>query len=315
MKPFRKHVAIAIDGGGIRGIVVTRALALLEDHLQKSSHEIFRLAAGTSTGSIVSAGIAAGLSGSGMHRLYRELGEHVFQKSWRTSLWPLSKYRYPLDPLESALRRYIGDITMGSFWSAKPQTDVVITTFDLVTNHTCFVKPWKEEYATWPVVQAVLASSSVPTYFPVVNGRYVDGGVGSYSNPCYLAAFEASVCLGWDPKETTLISLGTGQTPHTLKPDDAARFWTWEWINPILGAFLQSADDQQVHLVKTFFTDLDFRRFQVDLRENIEMDDVGRMSRLTVYGEELGQKILHDDMEDAIDLKVAMELRPLTTAE
>ena len=25
---------------------------------------------------------------------------------------------------------------------------------------------------------------------PVVANRYVDGGVGSYSNPCYLAAFE-----------------------------------------------------------------------------------------------------------------------------
>jgi patatin-like phospholipase/acyl hydrolase len=49
MKPFRKHVAIAVDGGGIKGVIVTRALAILEDHLGQSSHEIFRLAAGTST--------------------------------------------------------------------------------------------------------------------------------------------------------------------------------------------------------------------------------------------------------------------------
>ena len=313
MKPFRKNVAIAIDGGGIRGIIVTRALAILENHLRKSSHEIFRLAAGTSTGSIISAGIAAGLSGSGIHRLYLELGEQVFRKTLRSTLWPLSRYRYPLGPLERALKRYIGDVTMGSFWGTTPQTDVVITTFDMVANHTRFIKPWKEEYATWPVVQAVLASSSVPTYFPVVAGRYVDGGVGSYANPCYLAAFEASVCLGWDPSETTLISLGTGRTPHSVKPGDAARFWAWDWIGPTLGAFLQSADDQQVHLVQTFFTDLDFRRFQVDLTETIEMDDVNRMSRLTVNGEELGQKILNDDTENAIDLKVAMELRPLVS--
>ena len=56
MKPFRKHVAIAVDGGGIKGVIVTRALAILEDYLGQSSHEIFRLAAGTSTGSIISAG-------------------------------------------------------------------------------------------------------------------------------------------------------------------------------------------------------------------------------------------------------------------
>jgi len=309
MKPFRKHVAIAIDGGGIRGVIVTRALAVLEDHLGSPSREIFQLAAGTSTGSIISAGIAAGLSGSGMHRLYAELAAKVFRKTWRTYLWPLSRYRYALQPLEAALKRYLGDLTMGSFWSTDPPTDVVITTFDLVTNHTRFIKPWKEEYAAWPVVQAVLASSSVPTYFPVVAGRYVDGGVGSYSNPCYLAAFEASVCLQWDPKETTLISLGTGRTPHQLKAGDAAHFWAWNWISPILGAFLQSADDQQVHLVRTFFRDLDFRRFQVNLPETVEMDDVDRIAWLTQFGDRLGQKILHDETDQTAIANLAMELR------
>ena len=33
MKPFRQHVAIAVDGGGIKGVIVTRALAILEEHL------------------------------------------------------------------------------------------------------------------------------------------------------------------------------------------------------------------------------------------------------------------------------------------
>ena len=41
MKPFRKNVAIAIDGGGIRGIIVTQALSILETFLNKSVHDIF----------------------------------------------------------------------------------------------------------------------------------------------------------------------------------------------------------------------------------------------------------------------------------
>ena len=32
----------------------------------------------------------------------------------------------------------------------------------------------------------------------------------------------------------------------------------WDWLTPTLDAFLASADDQQVHLVDTFFQDLDF---------------------------------------------------------
>jgi hypothetical protein len=304
VKPFREHVAVAIDGGGIRGIIVARALAVLEEHLGQSSRDIFRIAAGTSTGSVISAGIGAGLSGAEMYHLYAEFGGVVFRTTWRSLLWPLTRCRYPHGPIVELFIEHMGDMTMGDFWSADPPTDVVITAFDLVENRTCFIKPWKEEYAAWPVVWAVLASCSVPTYFPPVEGRYVDGGVGSYANPCYLAAYEARFCLNWDPAETTLISLGTGRYPHTLQPGDADRFWAWNWIGQVLGAFLQSADDQQVHLVDTFFEQLDFRRFQVDLREPIEMDDASAIPQLTTYGVELGQKIINDETDRALGIVV-----------
>ncbi len=303
MRPFREHVAIAIDGGGIKGVIPARALAILEDHLGRPSRDIFQMAAGTSTGSIISAGIGIGLSGAAIHKLYAESGEMIFRRSWRTLFWPLVRYRYPIEPLKTALTRYIGDRTMGDLWNADPPMDVVITTFDLMENRTRFVKPWKEEYATWPVVRAVLASSSVPTYFPPIEARYVDGGVGAYSNPCYLAAYEAQFVLGWDPAETTLISLGTGRDPHRLSPGQVKGLWAWQWIGPVLGAFLRSADDQQVHLVDTFFEELDFRRFQVDLPEHVPMDDPTRISDLTVYGTEMGQKILNDQTDRALEIR------------
>ncbi len=305
MKPFRKHVAIAIDGGGIKGVICTRALMMLEEALGKPAHEIFRLCAGTSTGSILSVGIAAGLSAARMHELYVTAGESIFPRGWRTAIFPLSRYRYPHEPLAAALHAYIGDRPLGDFWTAEPPTDLVLTTFDLVENRTRFIKPWKEEYRAWPMVQAVLASSSVPTYFPVVSGRYVDGGVGSYANPCYLAAYEIRYVLGWDPAETTLISLGTGRDPGKLKVGEADSFYAWNWISPVLGAFLHSADDQQVNLVKTFFAGLDFRRFQVDLQRSIEMDDPKSIPTLTAYGEEMGRMILNDDTDRAMRQKTS----------
>jgi hypothetical protein len=78
--------------------------------------------------------------------------------------------------------------------------------------------------------------------------------------------------------------LGTGRDPHTLESGDADRFRAWNWLGPILGAFLQSADDQQVHLVRTFFEQLDFRRFQVG-------------------------KILNDDIDRALEIKAKRTLR------
>ena len=300
MKPFRKNLAIAIDGGGIRGVIVTRALAMLEAQLGTPLHELTRLTTGTSTGAIIAAGIGAGLSGSQMYGLYTQLGEVVFPKSWRTTFFPFFvRYKYSNEPLETALRLHIGDRLMVEFWNTDPPMDVVITAFDLIANRTRFIKPWKTQHAGWSVVKAVLASSAVPTYFPVVDGRYIDGGVGSYGNPSYIAAYELVHCLGWDPRETTLLSLGTGRDPHTLKTGEADRFYAWDWLEPVLDAFSVSAADQQVHLVKTFFPDLDFRRFQVDLQRPIAMDDIGAIAELTRYGDVMGRMILADDIDRA----------------
>jgi hypothetical protein len=304
MDEFRRNVAISIDGGGIKGVIVTKALAMLEEHLGKQAHKVFRLAAGTSTGSIISAGIAAGLSAATMYDLYVTLGSKVMAKSWRSALWPLTRYRYSLEPLAEALREHIGDLTMGDLDAADSPIDLIIPAFDLVENRSRFIKPYKSEYRDFSVITAVLASSSVPTYFPPVEGRYVDGGVGSYSNPVYLAAWEIQYQLNWDPSETTLISLGTGRDPHTLRPNDANRFWAWDWIGPVLGAFLHSAQDQQVHLVKTFFDQLDFRRFQVDLREPIGMDDTSAIPVLAEYGEKMGQMILNDQVDRAMAIPI-----------
>ena len=299
MKPLRNNVAIAIDGGGIRGLIVTQALSAIEEELGKPIYEVTRLAAGTSTGSIIAAGIGAGFSAQHMTALYRELGASIFPQTWRKALFPLTRYRYPDEPLVNALNTHFGNRKMGEFWQIGIPTDVVITTFDLLENRTRFIKPWKEEYPDWLVSKAVQASCTVPTYFPVVDNRFIDGGVGSYANPCYIAAYEAKECLGWDPAETTLISIGTGRPPYAFDPDKTPRLWAWEWISKVMGVFMQSAYDQQVHLVETYFEQLDFRRFQIDLREPIEMDDTRQMDQLVAYGARLGRMILNDKYDRA----------------
>lgn len=299
MKPFREHVAIAIDGGGIRGVIPARALMMLEEELGKSCHEIFRLCVGTSTGSILAAGIAKGLTAEQMYRLYLELGNDIFKRSLRTRLWFLMRFRYPRHPLEVALRKHIGDGEMGELWKQKPPTDLVVTAFDMIQNRTRFVKSWKPEYQHWPIVKAVLASAAAPTYFPVVDGLFVDGGVGSFNNPCFLAAYEAYFVLKWKPEETTLISLGTGRAPNPYKIGEADRFLPVQWLAPLLDGFAGSAADQQVHLVDTFFKTMDFRRFQVELDPPIGLDQPSQIPAMQKYGVELGKKLLKDKLDQA----------------
>jgi hypothetical protein len=302
-KPFRKNVALAIDGGGFRGLMVAKALSMLEQKLNKSCGEIFSLTAGTSTGSIISAAVSLGITASQIYELYRELGRTIFRKSLR-SIKPfcyLAHYKYSNRPLKKALRHYLGEVTMGKFWQDNPKKDLVITVRDLVENRTRFVKSWKREYKDWKIWYVVLASCSVPTYFPVVDGRYVDGGVGSFSNPCYIAAYEVKFCLKeWDPEQTTLISIGTGRAKKGFEPYQADKFCSFSWINPLVDTFLSDSNDQQVRVVKRFFEGLDFRRFQINIGP-IAMDDPSKVDELTAYGEKLGQMILNDEQDDEVE--------------
>jgi len=315
VKEFRKNVALAIDGGGIRGTMVAKALAVVEEEMgDKTWYETVRLTAGTSTGSIISAGIADGMRAEDIHEMYVNLGAKIFKRSWRT--WPIIKYvvpyQYSNKPLIEVLRSKLPDKRMGDFWD-DDKRDVVITVRDLSENRTRFVKSWKKDggYKDWEVWFAVLCSSTVPTYFPVVckstvpvyfpaglEGEFVDGGVGSYANPCYIAAYEAKFCLEWELAETTLISVGTGRDPHVLKKGGAYRFFSLQWIKPMLDTFLQDASDQQVRLVDRFFPELDFRRFQIDLKEPIPLDDPKSIPKLTKLGEELGRMIINDEVDE-----------------
>jgi hypothetical protein len=201
------------------------------------------------------------------------------------------------------LEKYFGGKTVGDLWKAEPATDTVLTTFDVVQNKTRFIKSYKSEYENWPLVQAIMSSAAAPTYFPSILGQFIDGGVGSYNNPCYLAAYEIQYALPWKPEETTLISIGTGRVPSHIQQGDVDRFIPPKYIGPLLDAFSQCAADQQVDLVSKLFPTLDFRRFQVDLKEPIMLDDLSRLDLMLDYGQVLGSKILADDTDVAMNIK------------
>lgn len=77
---------LAIDGGGIRGVLALEILAKIERLLAKGRPE-FRLCqyfdyiAGTSTGGIIAAGLAVGMSVADILRFYEDAGAQMFPKT------------------------------------------------------------------------------------------------------------------------------------------------------------------------------------------------------------------------------------------
>ncbi len=340
-KPLRQNVALAVDGGGIKGVMVARALRRLEEAVGQKVPAFVRLTSGTSTGAIIAAAVARGLDAETIEKLYTQLGSTIFRKSWRTLplIQYLVRYQYDTRLLMQVLGQHLGDLTIGDLYNERADFHMVLTATDIYANQTRFIKLYKPRYADWMLRDAVMASSIVPTVFPVFPHPYVtpdmpadadeawipeprywvDGGVGSYSNPCYLAAYEIAFCLnaqGWRLDNTTLISLGTGNDPQhkvwekRLGGRTPDKLFGPEWVFPTVDTFLHEAAQQQVRLVRHFFVNapveragdasagLDFRRYNVAFDEAIGMDDAAAVPKLLDYGEKLAQMILDDVQED-----------------
>ena len=56
---------LSIDGGGVRGIIPAVLLAELERETGRPARETFDFVAGTSSGAVLAAGIAAGIPAAG----------------------------------------------------------------------------------------------------------------------------------------------------------------------------------------------------------------------------------------------------------
>src|SRR5947209_8122081 len=94
---------LAIDGGGIRGVLSLQILQSIEKLLiQESGRHDYRLAdyfdyvAGTSTGGIIAAGIAIGMSVQEILDFYLNNGAAMFDKA---SILRRLQYQYNKEPL------------------------------------------------------------------------------------------------------------------------------------------------------------------------------------------------------------------------
>ncbi|RME72410.1 MAG: patatin [Chloroflexi bacterium] len=237
---------LALDGGGIRGALTLGYLARIEDILRRRAGgdpnfrlcDYFDLIAGTSTGSIIAAGLALGFSVEELQTLYRSLAAEVFKKPpWRLGL--LSA-KFPREPLENALRHYFDDITLGS---DKLRTGLLIVAKRLDTGSPWIIhnNPRGKYFNPSPgggvpnkdylLREVVRASTAAPHYFEPedlqvaqgVSGAFVDGGVSPYNNPSLPAMMLATLegfGLQWAVGEDRLLlaSVGTGSHPTRMDP-------------------------------------------------------------------------------------------------
>lgn len=264
---------LSLDGGGIRGALSLGYLKKIETILQEKNGndyllcDHFDLIGGTSTGSIIAAGLATGLTVDKLVELYMDLGGKIFGKkrNWWNPLetWKFLKAEYDYSVLEKSLKDAFGDITLGS---DKIKTGLCIVTKRADTNSVwpLINHPQGKFYYTSigknkniPLWQAVRASSAAPTYFApqmidVGDGQraaFVDGGVSMANNPALTLLMVATLKgfpFRWEMGEDklTIVSVGTGYSVFKKQTDEIEEAWIKTWAQNVPDMLMQDASWQ-----------------------------------------------------------------------
>jgi uncharacterized protein len=300
---------LSIDGGGIRGIVAARMLEFIQQWLDQPIADYFDLIAGTSTGAILAAGIAIGMSPSELYQLYLNKGQIIFPyRSWfnpqRISLvfkYGLSAPKFSDDGLIQVLQEEIGlDKTVADITSQGMPSNrkLMITSYDTVQRLPVLFKSWhpREWYASVPLWEACVCSASAPTYFPahplqikhdqtIITHSMIDGGAGA-NNPTAWAVAEAIQLLrakqptkGTTPlsldqivNEVSVLSLGTGALLQSLPWKEVRGWGLIEWAPRIVDVVMDAPNDIYEYISREIVTKAGTERTQHYLRLQPELD-------------------------------------------
>lgn len=235
---------LSIDGGGLRGMIAVRVLARIEAILREQSGkpdlvlaDYFDYIGGTSTGGIIAAALAIGMSVSELEDFYRKDGPRLFSPT-RNPIKRFGYIKYDSRPLAGRLKEVFGaETTLGS--------DRIKTLLMLVMLNASTSSPWPisnnpkakyndpafgaENNLNLPLWQLIKGSAAAPYFFEpeeiqIGSSRFIfyDGAITSLNNPAF-KLFQMATLPGyrlqWPTGEDRmlLVSVGTGMLPQEIK--------------------------------------------------------------------------------------------------
>lgn len=286
------HV-LALDGGGIRGVIPATLLGEIEKRTGKRIAEMFDLIAGTSTGGILALGLTTPDPTDASKPRYRaeefvgmyaEKGGTIFGNSLGhrlLTLFGLFGSKYAVRGLEKTLRTYFGDSRLKD-----AVAEVLITSYDLEQRDSWFLARYKARQDSasndFPMVDVARATSAAPTYFRPERltvdppTAMVDGGVHS-NNPAMCAWVETVKLHG--QQDIVLVSIGTGRVKTPISYAKARAWGLIGWVRPLIGIFMDGVAATVEHELDWLLTPKDaeqrYFRFQAELPPGMgSMDDV-----------------------------------------
>jgi patatin-like phospholipase/acyl hydrolase len=252
---------LSICGGGARGLLSLSVLARIEETAGKPIGQLFDLIVGSSVGGIIALMLTRPkpLTALGTQGIFQSLVKEVFTKKAWPTLISLGGFVGPKYD-GTVLREYLDEYLPEPFSAYNP---VAVTTYDTYTPAPTIISSWNPSGLT--PSHAGLATSAAPTYFPPLDGRWIDGGTVA-NNPSVVSILAAREAFSDDKHD--ILSIGTGITPKSFT---AGPWGQAEWISKILDVMLDGEAALQHMLAPTFASK--YLRIQPQLPHDIAMDD------------------------------------------
>ncbi|MDC0937183.1 CBASS cGAMP-activated phospholipase [Pirellulales bacterium] len=316
---------LTFDGGGIRGAFGTALIETFEKKLGRPITDYFDLVAGTSTGAILGAGVAHGMSGKQLVDFYTQYGAEIFHpretykpKSWVKSIYPLVKYifnkrtdggkiddffraRFCPVALKHSFEEGFGDAQLGDLRKSR----LLVSTVNLSKGQTYVFRtphlPTAVEDRHLNIVDVLLAATAAPTYFPhkvMPDGdAYCDGALWAI-DPAILAVAEAfrirQYCSrpkcdpAYDTSTIRVLSIGTGNATYSLSPpgsDAGALYWAPRVADVMTTSQVQGLQSPLEYLLGDRYQKINF-----DLPDNTwTLDNTSRIPDLFETGRKVGE--------------------------
>ena len=274
---------LAIDGGGVLGVIPVEILAGVERLTGRAVADTFDMIVGTSVGGVLALMLACPGTDGSVRYSAAEVGE-LFQRRARRMFTrrTIRKVKCPAlacgavyqpGPIEEVLAEHLGEAPMHA-----AKTRVGVTAFDMLGSRLVVMRSDASGPLDGTVVRmrdAARAATAAPTYFPPMVVRsgigggevacLIDAGV-CVNNPAQVALAEAMRAFGVGPGSVTMLSLGCGVRRETF---DAGRVEKWSrvrWVCPLLRLLTEGGVvDEQLRGLAAAVPGFVYKRIDPDL--------------------------------------------------
>lgn len=317
-RPFQ---ALALTGGGYRGLFTARALQEMEDHIKEPIGRRFDLSYGTSIGGIIALAVAFEVPMQKVVHAFEQSGEKIFPPRVKPTskigkgidIWQhWGQPRYRSQALRDVITSLIPeDATLNDAKHAVGIPAVNVTSGRPQVFKTRHKEEWTRDWR-YKVVDVALATSAAPTFFELAEldgQRYADGGL--YANaPDLLALHEAEHFFGIRTEAVRILSVGTTANMYSLSFESGRGLGIQGWMDDnrlfsvTISSQQQLVDQLMQHKLKDRYFRLDAQPSNEQAKD-LGLDVATEAARRTLMA--LGKKAASDILNTKLALFLTHE--------